>query len=293
MASGSGLDILADAHPDRFFDVGIAEQHAVTFAAGMAAQGIKPVVAIYSTFLQRAYDQIIHDVAIQNLPVAFALDRGGLVGDDGATHDGVFDLSYLRQIPNMVVMAPKDELELQRMVKTLIVHDTSPIAVRYPRGTGPGAATKDDSSDLEPIEIGTWEVERTGDDGVILAVGSMVELSMQAAESLAAEDISVEVVNARFVKPLDERMIGDLLARQRAWVTIEENVLAGGFGSAVLESLEASDALGVVSIERVGIPDRFGEHGTRSEVLQDAGLTAERIVDAVKLAVVRSSQIAL
>lgn len=284
MASGCGLQTLADAYPKQFFDVGIAEQHAVTFAAGLACEGIKPVVAIYSTFLQRAYDQIVHDVAIQNLNVAFALDRGGLVGDDGATHNGILDLSYLRSIPNMVVMAPKDELELQRMILTAIVHDSGPIAVRYPRGCGPGVAVLENSDDIEPIEIGTWETLETGSDVVILAVGAMVERALGAAQKLSEHGISAEVVNARFVKPLDEAMIDDLIVRHKRWLTVEENVVAGGFGSAVLESLHAraTNVADCVRVQLMGIDDRFTEHGTREEVLADVNLTATNIAEAAR-----------
>ena len=284
MASGCGLQILADAYPKQFFDVGIAEQHAVTFAAGLACDGIKPVVAIYSTFLQRAYDQIIHDVAIQNLNVAFVLDRGGLVGDDGATHNGIFDLSYLRSIPNMVVMAPKDELELQRMILTAIEHGTGPIAVRYPRGCGPGTPICENVDEIEPVEIGTWEKLKKGTDLAILAVGAMVEPALKAAEVLGANGISTEVVNARFVKPLDEEMLDDLISRHNRWVTVEENVVAGGFGSAVLEALHlrTSDAADAVRVRLMGIPDRFTEHGTREEVLADVHLTASDIVETAQ-----------
>ena len=299
MASGCGLRHVAETHPDRFFDVGIAEQHAVTFAAGLATEGIKPVVAIYSTFLQRAYDQIIHDVAIQNLPVAFAIDRGGLVGEDGATHNGIFDLSYLRHIPNMVVMAPKDEPELQRMLLTMLRHD-GPIAVRYPRGAGTGAPMIADVAALAPLEIGRWERLREGADAVALAVGAMVTPAMEAAATLAAEGMRVEVVNARFVKPLDEGMIDELLARQARWLTVEENVLAGGFGSAVLEAIEQRNASRPPRVLRLGIPDRFSEHGERAEVLDDVGLTAKGIAEALRSLVsqppraasVRSSPIA-
>jgi len=278
MASGCGLKHLADAYPERFFDVGIAEQHAVTFAGGLATEGIKPVVAIYSTFLQRAFDQVLHDIAIQNLPVAFVLDRGGLVGEDGATHNGVFDISYLREIPNMVVMAPKDEPELQRMVLTMITYNDSPIAVRYPRGSGPSIPMIEDPAKITPIEIGSWERLREGEDAVILAIGSMVYPALEAAEKLAAEDLSVEVVNARFAKPLDEKMLDDLLTRHRCWLTVEENVLAGGFGSAVLEAVERREVAEGPNIVRMGIADQFTEHGSRSEVLAEVGLTTNHII---------------
>jgi 1-deoxy-D-xylulose-5-phosphate synthase len=291
MASGCGLQPFADAYPKQFFDVGIAEQHAVTFAAGLACEGIKPVCAIYSTFLQRAFDQIIHDVSIQNLNVAFAMDRAGLVGDDGATHNGILDLTYLRQIPNMVVMAPKDEPELQRMVLTEILYDGGPIALRYPRGGGPGAPLLESVDDIQPLEIGTWEQLQSGTNVAILAVGSMVQSALEAAEVLTAEGISVEVVNARFVKPLDENMLDDLITRHSKWLTIEENVVAGGFGAAVLESLQRrnSDAADAIQVRLMGVPDRFTEHGTRTEVLTDAGLTVADIVDTVKSRVLKRS----
>jgi len=287
MASGTGLQDLADAYPERFFDVGIAEQHAVTFAAGLAAEGVKPIVAVYSTFLQRAFDQIVHDVCIQNLPVAFCLDRAGLVGDDGATHNGIFDITYLRQIPNMVVMAPKDEPELQRMLLTAIRYNGGPIAIRYPRGSGPGKPLIDDPGKIQPIEIGTWEQLRPGDDAVILAIGSMVHPALQARDDLAGEGVSVEVVNARFAKPLDDEMLDSLLAGHRNWLTIEENVLAGGFGSAVMEWIERRGALEAVNLSRMGIPDEFTDHGTREEVLEDVGLSRRNIAGAVRALIER------
>jgi 1-deoxy-D-xylulose-5-phosphate synthase len=239
-------------------------------------------VAIYSTFLQRAFDQVIHDVCIQNLPVAFFLDRGGLVGDDGATHNGIFDITYLREIPNMVVMAPKDEREFQRMIRTAIGYEGGPIAVRYPRGGGPGVPLIEKPEQIEPIEIGTWETVRPGGDVVVLAIGSMVQPALEAADELAEDGLAVEVVNARFAKPLDESMIGELLARHGTWLTVEENVLAGGFGSAVVECLEARGQLRSRTVHRIGIPDSFTEHGTREEVLQDVGLTAPDIARAVR-----------
>jgi 1-deoxy-D-xylulose-5-phosphate synthase len=278
MAKGCGLNYLQESHPGRFFDVGIAEEHAVTFAAGLATRGIKPVVAIYSTFLQRAFDQIIHDVAIQKLPVAFVLDRGGLVGDDGATHNGIFDLSYLRMIPNVVVMAPKDETELQRMLVTMLDYD-GPIAMRFPRDNGVGSELSDDP---QPIEIGTWECLREGADVAILAIGSMVYPSMEVAETLATESLSCEVINARFVNPADQAMLRDIASRHSRIVTVEENVLKGGFGSGIMEELEALDLPDSPSVRRIGIPDRFTEHGTRKQVLEDVGLTTENIAAVVR-----------
>ena len=276
MASGCGLDHLQERYPERFFDVGIAEEHAVTFAAGLAAGGVKPFVAIYSSFLQRAVDQVFHDVALQNLPVAFVLDRAGLVGDDGATHNGIFDLTYLRMIPGMVVMAPKDEQELQRMIVTMLEHD-GPISVRFPRDKGTGAELV---KDPQPIEIGSWETLTTGDDVAVLATGAMVETAMNAAELLNENGIAAQVVNARFIKPLDEAMIDELISSHKRWVTVEENVLAGGFGSAVMEALEERNVRDI-TVSRVGLPDLYTEHGTRKEVLEDVGLTAEAIADHV------------
>ena len=270
MPEGTGLDIFREEIPERFFDVGIAEQHAVTFAAGMAASGLKPFCAIYSTFLQRAFDQIIHDVAIQNLPVRFALDRGGIVGEDGPTHHGVFDLSYLRIIPNMVVMAPKDEAELQRMIKTALDYDEGPIAFRYPRGRGLGVKLYEKP---EPIPIGTWEVLIEGEHVLILAVGSMVQPSLEATELL--KEINPTVVNARFIKPMDEELLKKLVKSHKIIVTVEENTLMGGFGSAILETLNRwrikRDVL------RLGIPDRFIEHGSRNLLLEKIGLSKEGI----------------
>jgi len=270
MPEGTGLDIFREEIPERFFDVGIAEQHAVTFAAGMAASGLKPFCAIYSTFLQRAFDQIIHDVAIQNLPVRFALDRGGIVGEDGPTHHGVFDLSYLRIIPNMVVMAPKDEAELQRMIKTALDYDEGPIAFRYPRGRGLGVKLYEKP---EPIPIGTWEVLIEGEHVLILAVGSMVQPSLEATELL--KGINPTVVNARFIKPMDEELLKKLVKSHKIIVTVEENTLMGGFGSAILETLNRwrikRDVL------RLGIPDRFIEHGSRNLLLEKIGLSKEGI----------------
>lgn len=276
MTEGTGLAPFAAAYPDRFFDVGIAEEHAVTFAAGLACGGLRPVVAIYSTFLQRAYDQMIHDVCLQNLPVVFVLDRGGLVGDDGATHHGVFDLAYLRTMPNLVVMAPKDEGELARLLHTALRHE-GPIALRYPRGAGVGVPV-----DHEPqaVPLGSWEVERPGDDLALLAVGQCLPAALEAAEALAGEGWQVRVVNARFVKPLD----GELLAAAAATgliLTAEENILAGGFGSAVLEHLAEQGPAGV-RVERVGIPDEFVEHGTQEVLRNKYGLDADGLAQRMR-----------
>jgi 1-deoxy-D-xylulose-5-phosphate synthase len=275
MPEGTGLTQFSKRFPDRFFDVGIAEQHGVTFAAGLAAQGFRPVVAIYSTFLQRAYDQIVHDVCIENLPVIFALDRGGLVGEDGPTHHGQFDLAYLRSLPNMVVMAPKDEDELRRMLVTALDHN-GPVSIRYPRGYGVGAT-------LEPspkkLPIGQVELLTKGDDLLILAIGSMVAEALLAHDHLDAQGIRATVVNSRFVKPLDANQIVDLVGPFSRVITVEENTLHGGFGSAVLELLADHDALPPF-IKRIGIPDRFIEHGAQSILRAKYGLNAEGIAAA-------------
>lgn len=270
MREGSGLVKFSERFPDRYFDVGIAEQHSVTLAAGLACEGLKPVVAIYSTFLQRAYDQLIHDVALQNLPVLFAIDRGGLVGPDGPTHAGSFDLTYLRCIPNLVVMAPADENECRQMLYTGFMLD-QPAAVRYPRGTGPGVAVQ---QVMQAIPVGKAELRRAGRDIAILAFGSMLTPALQAGE-----DLDATVVNMRFVKPLDGEMVQRLAAQHELLVTIEENVVAGGAGSAVNEYLAAHGIQ--VPVINLGLPDRFIEHGTREELLADCGLTREGIVRAV------------
>lgn len=278
MPDGTGLDILQKELPDQFFDVGIAEQHAVTFAAGLATQGCTPVCAIYSTFLQRAFDQIIHDVALQHLPVVFALDRGGLVGADGPTHHGVFDLSYLRMIPEMVVMAPKDENELRDMLYTAIHHKHGPIALRYPRGNAIGVPMKE-AFDLVPI--GKGEVLREGQHVAILAIGLMVQHSLRAAELLAKQGILAEVVNMRFVKPLDVDLIKSLSKRFDHFVTIEDNVTIGGFGSAVAECL-LSHGLNHVYLKLHGLPDRFVDHGTPEELYKELHIDPAGIAGVVE-----------
>ena len=257
MLGGTGLDKFAEAFPDRCFDIGLAEQCAVTFAAGLATEGLKPVVAIYSTFLQRAYDQVLHDVCIQNLPVVFALDRAGLVGADGPTHHGVFDIAYLRSIPNIVAMAPKDENELQYMLKTALTYELGPIALRYPRGTGVGVKL---SSEPTSLPIGKAEICCEGEDLLIIAIGNRVYPAIEAAETLRQTGIEPTVVNARFIKPLDSSLIVDLSKRIGKVITVEDGVLMGGFGSAVLEAL-AEDSVTDVRVTTLGIPDRFIEHG--------------------------------
>jgi 1-deoxy-D-xylulose-5-phosphate synthase len=259
MQSGTGLEEFARKFPERFYDIGIAEQHAVTFAAGLALEGMKPVVAIYSTFLQRAYDQILHDVCLQNLPVVFALDRGGIVGEDGPTHQGLFDFSYLRHIPNLVIMAPKDEEEFRRMIKTSIECPV-PVAFRYPRGRGMGVKME---TTLKSIEVGKGEVLKEGMDLLVLAIGSTVYPALHAVKRLEDAGIHATVINSRFLKPLDGDLICDWAKRTGKLLTIEENVLQGGFGSAVLELLQER-GLFSVQMKRMGIPDVFVEHGSQS-----------------------------
>ena len=277
MPEGTGLSDFARAYPDRFFDVGIAEQHAVTFAAGLATEGFRPVVAIYSTFLQRAYDQILHDVCIEKIPVIFAVDRGGIVGEDGATHNGVFDLSYLRSLPNMVVMAPKDENELSIMLRTAVDHD-GPIAIRYPRGAAEGVALENDTI---PIPIGKGEVLKKGEDLVIFAIGRTVTEALSAHAMLKEHDISATVVNCRFVKPLDTDLIGSLSKKIPRLITVEENVRQGGFGSAVLECLSDLGITGF-QLKCIGIPDTFVEHGSQEFLRSKYGIDAAAIVNAAK-----------
>ena len=275
MGSGTGIDKLSRELPDRSYDVGIAEQHAVTFAAGMATEGWIPVVAIYSTFLQRGYDEILHDVCIQKLHVVFALDRGGLVGADGPTHHGVFDYAYLRAIPNMTVMAPKDENELRRMLKTAIEHD-GPIAFRYPRGEGWGVELE---QEIRPLEIGKGELLRPGKDLAILALGATVMPALKAAQDLAQLGIDAAVVNARFLKPLDRDLLVGLLAEVPRAITVEDHVLQGGFGSAVVELL-ADEGMTGVTVRRLGVPDRFIPHGTQDELKKMCGFDKDAIAQA-------------
>ncbi|MEX0614899.1 MAG: 1-deoxy-D-xylulose-5-phosphate synthase, partial [Methylophaga sp.] len=270
MCEGSGLTVFAERFPERYFDVGIAEQHAVTLAAGLACEGKKPVVAIYSTFLQRAYDQLIHDVALQNLPVLFAIDRAGLVGADGPTHAGSFDLSYLRCIPNMLIMAPADENECRQMLTTGFKHD-GPAAVRYPRGSGPGV-TIDNS--LSVLPIGKAELRRSGQKVAILAFGSMLSMALEAGEALDAT-----VVNMRFVKPLDTALIDTLAADYDLLVTIEENAIAGGAGSGVAEYLHEMNC--ATPIRHLGLPDSFLDHGNHQQMLADVGLSANGLIDFI------------
>ncbi|MCC5644037.1 1-deoxy-D-xylulose-5-phosphate synthase [Nostoc sp. CHAB 5824] len=277
MATGTGLDKLQAKLPNQYIDVGIAEQHAITLAAGLATQGMRPVAAIYSTFLQRAYDQIIHDVCIQNLPVFFCLDRAGIVGSDGPTHQGMYDIAYLRCIPNMVIMAPKDEAELQRMVVTGVNHTSGPIAMRYPRGNGYGVPLMEEG--WEPLEIGKGEILRTGDDVLIVAYGTMVYPGMQAAEILSEHGIEATVINARFVKPLDTELILPLAKKIGRVITLEEGCMMGGFGSAIAEALMDADIL--VPVKRFGVPDVLVDHAEPNESKTELGLTSHQIAERV------------
>jgi len=277
MCDGTGLDPFAKEFPDRFYDVGIAEQHGVTFAAGLATEGFIPVVAIYSTFMQRAYDQIVHDVCLQNLPVVLALDRGGFVGDDGPTHHGLFDYAYIRSVPNIIAMAPKDENELQHMLKTA-TECRSPVSVRYPRGQGTGAVM-DETPRIIPI--GRGEILCDGSDLAVVAIGATVRPAMAAAEKLRPEGIGIRVINARFIKPLDRELLCRTATDLKKIITVEENVLMGGFGSAVLELFE-QEGIRDVRIRRLGIADEFATHATQAELRNMYGIDEEGITRAVR-----------
>jgi 1-deoxy-D-xylulose-5-phosphate synthase len=277
MPVGSKLEKFAQEFPDRMFDVGIAEQHATTMAAGLATQNMKPFLAIYSTFLQRAYDQVVHDICRQNLNVFIGIDRSGLVGADGETHQGVFDIAFLRHIPNLVLMMPKDENEGQHMVNTALKYDDGPIAMRYARGNGLGVKMDEE---LKQIPIGSWEVLKEGEDAVILTFGTTIPMALEAAEQLEQDGLSVKIVNARFIKPMDETMLRDLFALNIPVLTIEEAVLQGGFGSAVLEFAHDHHYSSV--IDRMGIPDKFIEHGSVNALLEEIGLTTEEVVNRIR-----------
>ncbi|MEQ6376494.1 1-deoxy-D-xylulose-5-phosphate synthase [Bacillaceae bacterium S4-13-56] len=278
MVLGSKLDKFGEEFPHRLFDVGIAEQHAATLSAGLATQNMKPFLAIYSTFLQRGYDQMVHDICRQNLNVAIGIDRAGLVGADGETHQGVFDISFLRHIPNMVLMMPKDENECQHMVYTSIQYNNGPIAVRFPRGNGLGVMMDEE---LSVIPIGKWSVLEPGSDAVILTFGTTIPMALQAREALLVKGIKVSVVNARFIKPLDEEMLHDLFSKDVPILTIEEAALQGGFGSAVLEFAEENNYYGKI-IKRMGIPDRFIEHGSVNKLLEGIDLTSAAVVKNIQ-----------
>jgi 1-deoxy-D-xylulose-5-phosphate synthase len=288
MPSGTSLAKFQQVYPDRFFDVGIAEQHAVTFAAGLATQGLRPVCAIYSTFLQRAYDQIVHDVCIQRLPVVFAMDRAGFAGDDGRTHHGVFDLSYLGCLPNMVVMAPKNEDELRHMIKTAIEYEGGPIAVRYPRGAGVGC---DCSEPLRSLPIGRAETLRVGGRVALIGIGSMVYPALGAADLLMNDGVEATVVNARFAKPIDEALLLKLARTHEAVVTVEENVVRGGFGSAVVGLYAANDLH--LPVRTLGVPDCFFEQASQARLREMAGLSPQHIFEAAKALLVKASPAAI
>ncbi len=278
MPDGTGLNLLQENFPKNYYDVGIAEEHAVTFAAGLATQGIVPVVSIYSTFLQRAFDQIIHDVSLQHLHVVFVLDRAGLVGADGPTHHGAFDISYMRLIPGMVIMAPKDESELRDMLYTAVNYKDGPITIRYPRGSALGIELKEH---FDLIEIGKGEYIRDGKDVVFLAIGSMTNYAVKAAERLDDEGISVEVINMRFAKPLDTEIIDTVVKRHTKIITLEENTLSGGLGSGILEYMAEKGYKN--DVLRIGLPDSFVEHGTQAELHHLLGIDPEGIVEKTKL----------
>jgi len=278
MPQGTGLDAVQEAFPGRVFDMGITEQHCVTFAAGMACEGFRPVVAVYSTFLQRSYDQLLHDVCLQNLPVIFCLDRAGIVGEDGATHHGMFDISYLRSMPNMSLMCPADENELRHMIYTAVKRESGPIAIRYPRGRGKGVPLE---RGFHELPWGKGELRRRGDDLVIAAAGNKVADAERAAAMLEKEGVEAAVINARFVKPLDLDLILEWASRTRAVVTVEENVLAGGFGSAVVEAMHAAGLDGA-AVKNIAVDDVFVEHGPPERLRKEYGLDAESIAAACR-----------
>jgi 1-deoxy-D-xylulose-5-phosphate synthase len=282
MNTGTGLVHLQKALPERYYDVGIAEQQAILFAAGLALEGVKPVAAIYSTFLQRAFDQIVHDVCLQKLNVAFVMDRAGLVGDDGPTHHGVFDIAYLRCLPNIVLMAPRDEAMLLHMLRTALVYDDGPIALRYPRGASLGVPLP---AEPRAIPIGTGEILREGTRVALLGYGTGVEKSLEAADLLAAQGMEVTVADARFAKPLDTGLLGQLAAEHELLVTVEEGVLAGGFGSGVLEQLSDAGQLDGTSVLRVGLPDRYVTHGKPALLHREVGFTGKAIAERILAAV--------
>jgi len=277
MPDGTGLDILQKAMPERYFDVGIAEQHAVTFAAGMATEGFTPVCAIYSSFIQRAFDQIVHDCAIQKLPVIFVMDRAGIVGADGPTHHGALDLSFFRSVQGVVLMAPKDEQELRDMLYTATLYKKGPIALRYPRGNALGVEIKP----FAQIPVGKGEIVEKGNDAAIIAIGDMVDVGMKVRAVLAKENIDIEVVNARFVKPLDGELLKDIFSRHKKVITLEDNVITGGFGSAILEFMNQNKITDVDLIVH-GLPDKYVEHGTPDELFRDLKLDTNGIKDIIK-----------
>ncbi|PID80387.1 1-deoxy-D-xylulose-5-phosphate synthase, partial [bacterium DOLZORAL124_64_63] len=282
MPSGTGLTAFKNSYPERFHDVGIAEGHAVTFAAGLASAGQRPVVALYSTFLQRAVDMVIHDVALQELPVVFAIDRAGVVGEDGPTHHGVFDFTYLRMVPNMVVMAPRDEDQLRHMLATALAREEGPSSLRYPRGSGLGVPLE---GRPRVLEIGTCEVLAEGEDVALLAVGAMVQPALEAARILAGRGVSCRVVDMRFVKPLDKAQLREVWENFRTVVTVEENAVAGGFGAGVLEWAARQNAVGHPRVLTLGVPDEFQEYASRKDLLAGMGLSAEGLAATIGRAV--------
>jgi 1-deoxy-D-xylulose-5-phosphate synthase len=273
MPSGTGTGLFADAYPDRFFDVGIAEGHAVTFAAGLASEGIRPVAAIYSTFLQRAYDSIIHDVAIQDLPVVFAMDRAGLVGNDGPTHMGLYDIAYLLAVPGMTITAPKDGAEMLALLRLAVQHKEGPFSLRYPRDNVPAAVPA--LAEIPPVEYGTWEILRSGQGVAILAVGTMVLPALKVADELAAEGIDATVVNCRFIKPMDDETLSWVMSQHDAIVTIEEGTVVNGFGAAVA-------ARSTLPVDIMGVPDKVIHHADRGQQLAEVGLDAASIAARVR-----------
>ncbi|WP_413379820.1 1-deoxy-D-xylulose-5-phosphate synthase [Alkalihalobacillus sp. 1P02AB] len=286
MPGGTKLDVFAKEFPERMFDVGIAEQHATTMAGGLATQGLKPVFAVYSTFLQRGYDQIVHDICRQNLNVLFAIDRAGLVGADGETHQGVFDIAYLRHLPNMTILMPKDENELQHMIYTAVQYNDGPIAVRYPRGNGYGIKM---DQQLKTVEIGKWEVLKEGKDACILSFGTMLPVAEEASQYLESQGIHVTLVNANSAKPLDEKLLSQIAEQNIPILTLEEAALQGGFGSAVLEFYNEAGYRDL-TIKRMGIPDYFIEHGSVSQLLEEIGLTANQVSEQIIAMVPRQRQ---
>jgi 1-deoxy-D-xylulose-5-phosphate synthase len=282
MNTGTGLVHLQKALPERYFDVGIAEQQAILFASGLALEGVKPVAAIYSTFLQRAYDQIVHDVCLQKLPVTFVMDRAGLVGDDGPTHHGAFDIAYLRCLPNIVLMAPRDEAMLLHMLRTSLTYEDGPTAIRYPRGEAVGVPAP---RHIKPLQIGTGELLREGAGVALLGYGTGVQKSLEAADLLAEQGIDVTVADARFAKPLDQALLAQLAAEHELLVTVEEGVLAGGFGSGVLEALSDGGALGSTRVLRVGLPDRYVTHGKPALLHREVGFTGKAIAERITAAI--------
>jgi 1-deoxy-D-xylulose-5-phosphate synthase len=283
MNTGTGLDHLQKAMPERYFDVGIAEQQAILFASGLALEGVKPVAAIYSTFLQRAYDQIVHDVCLQKLDVTFVMDRAGLVGDDGPTHHGVFDIAYLRCLPNITLMAPRDEAMLLHMLRTALVVD-GPMAIRYPRGEAVGVPLPL-AADIRPIAVGQGEILREGARVAVLGYGTGVQKALEAAEVLDEQGLEVTVADARFAKPLDVGLCAQLAAEHELLVTVEEGVLGGGFGSAVLEALSDGGLLGTTRVLRIGLPDRYVTHGKPALLHREVGFTGKQIAERITTAI--------